>query len=209
MTSRKRLVILCLALASSMAAALADGDYAWTKATDKLKLAASDSAKYTVEGSHAELSYGAALLMPAEAMDVRTPNADVRIKPRSLVFMRSITDSDHIFCLLGGASVHVDRHGSSLSSGDEATVTKHEPTTKDLAGDEIGRRRRRVNKLANGYTMTLHEFSLLHCIEREPIIYSLVHSNTTDGKAVKERLIKMATVLTYVTGRHGNYSTSP
>lgn len=209
MTSPVRIVIIAaVSLCCTVASAWAQDSKTWTKIEDKYKIAVAAETKYTVEGSHVGVTSGPALLEPNETMTVVTPHAELRVNRKTLLFVRITPETDHIFVLLGNASVRVGKHSSGLSSAEEAIVTSREPTTKDLVGDEIGRRRLRLTKLANGKTLALTEFSLVHAIEREPMLYSLVHSDSREGKALKERLIKMAAVMSFVTSRHGPYTTN-
>jgi hypothetical protein len=209
MTSGIRLVILAaVSVCCTAVDAFADDRSAWTRVDEHYKLATAPPTKYSVDGSHMDVTAGVALVQPIESMVVATPNAEVHVNRNSLVYVRITPNADHVFVLLGNAAVHVGKHSSTLSSGEESTITSREPTTEDIVGDEIGRRRLRLTKLANGKTIALTEFSLVHAIEREPLLYSLVHSDSHDSKVIRERLIKMAAVLGFVTSRHGPYTTN-
>lgn len=196
-------IALCCALA-----AFAENTQGWTFSNEYFRAAVSERTKYKPEGSHLTVSAGEVLVEPTETMAIHSPHAETHASKKSLVYERLDKNADHVFVLLGRANVHVGRHSTSLKSGDEVVVSPQEPTTNDIVGDEIGRRRLRLVKASNGFTVASTEFSLVHAIEREPLLYSLVHSNSAASKAIKMRLIKMAAVLNFVTSRHGPYTTS-
>jgi hypothetical protein len=187
---------ICCTASVSSAGAADEAPEVWTKQTRQYKLATGENTTYTFDDG------------PLETIKVKTPHATAHVNRRSLVLVRVKDGCDHIFVLLGSASINVGRHSARISTGEQAVVTNHDPGLNDLGGDEIGRRRLRMTKVGDGMTMSLCEFSLVHCIEREPMVYSLVHSKTADSKTIKEKLIKMAAVLNYVTSRHGPYTTN-
>jgi mannose-6-phosphate isomerase-like protein (cupin superfamily) len=209
--SRKSSIVfssILIALGFGAVAAVAQTASDWNFNNEYFRAALSERSKYKAEGEHLTVSIGEVLVEPTETMTLHSPHAETHVSKKSLVYERLDKNSDHIFVLLGHATVHVGHHSTSLKSGDEVVVTANEPTTADLVGDEIGRRRLRLIKASNGYTVASTEFSLVHAIEREPLLYSLVHSNSATSRAIKMRLIKMAAVLNFVTSRHGPYTTN-
>jgi len=129
------------------------------------------------------------------------------MKKRALAFFRVKPDMERCFDFLENVTVHYDKHTFALRPGEEAILAKKEPSYADiLVDDDIGRRRVRLHKLSHDKGIALTEFSLVQAIEREPLIFPLVHSKDTKDKALKNRLLKMAAVLNMVTSRHGHYS---
>src|SRR5262249_37309724 len=138
---------------------------------------------------------------------IRLPMSQIDAKARSLVYCRARQGCEHVIVLLGDAPVTVGRHRAQLSSGDEGIITDHDPKYLDLVGeDDIGRRGARLTPLPDNKTFTITEFSILDAIEREPLIYHLVHSDDARDRALKGRLMKTAAALNMVTFRHGPYS---
>jgi hypothetical protein len=200
-------VIGCTSLSPALCAE-DKGGYKWQRVESKMRLAAREDAQYEVDGSDVRLKAGALMLDAFAPVTLKLPLATVQPKARSLVFVRARPGCEHVFVLLGNAPVTVGRHRTMLSTGEEAVITDHQPDYKDLVGeDDIGRRRLRLTPLPENKTFVLSEFSLIQAVEREPLIYALIHSGETQDRALKARLMKMAAVLNIVTGRHGQYTT--
>lgn len=210
MTSRRHKLLLLVALTfcAAMPGACAQSNEVWSQSHGQFNIASQDTTKLAVDGSHVHLTAGAAVIQAKGNGLVRTPEAIVELTKKSLAFVRTRPNCDHIFVLLGPARVIVGKHVVSLNSGDEAIVSNHDANYKDLVGaDEIGRRRFRITKLPDAKSIALNEFSLVQALEREPLLYQLVHSQGKDNKSLKDRLLKMAAVLNIVTSRHGPYTT--
>lgn len=213
MTSRlvKIALMTALSLCTSLSPVLGDsGEDGWLKVENHMNIAAEESALFSLSGNQIEVKNGSVLLEPKSDVIVRTPQSLIHAARKSLVLIKAQEGCEHIFVLLGPAKVIVGKHGTHLKSGDEAIITGQDPTYQQLVGsDEIGRRRFRMSKVGAGETsMALSEFSLVHVVEREPIVYKVIHGSSRDNRALRERLLKMAAVLNLVTSRHGPYTVS-
>jgi hypothetical protein len=180
----------------------------WRLIENKMRIAAGESTEYDIDGDEVNMANGAVLLEPMANTTIKLRMVTVNAKSKSLVFVRSRKGCEHVLVLLGNATAAVGRHRVGLSSGDEAIVTDHHPNYHDLVGeDEIGRRRCKLVPASDGRMLAVTEFSLIHALEREPLIYQLIHSDQSRDRALKDRLIKTAAVLSIVTAKHGQYST--
>jgi hypothetical protein len=174
---------------------------------EEIRLAASEDAKFSHSGGAVQLDGGSIFIEVDEPTTVKTPLASYHMKRRALAFFRVKPDTERCFDFLENVTVHYDKHTFALRPGEEAILAKKEPSYADiLVDDDIGRRRVRLHKLAHDKGIALTEFSLVQAIEREPLIFPLVHSKEAKDKALKNRLLKMAAVLNMVTSRHGHYS---
>jgi hypothetical protein len=183
---------------------------AWQQVNGKRELSLASASTFDEIESEGQLNTGGMLLHPAGDYRLRTPLTTIVAKRNSLMFVRVVKGFEHIFLLLGHARVQVGDHSAMLHAGEEALVSDHTPTVAELMqADSIGRRRLHMAQTGNGRVLGIAEFSLVHAIEREPVIYRLVHSKHPRDRTIKEQLIKMAAVLNYVTATHGQYITGP
>ncbi len=210
MTSAFKLHLLAIALALSfwgLAAQSAKPAF-WTEVRDEMNYRASEGTHLSVVGDQIEVTSGAVLVEPKLDTVIKTPQFIIQAKKKSLILVRVRSGCDRVFTFLGPASMLIGKQATSLVSGDEAIVTDHEPRLVDIVGeDEIGRRRVRTTTISGGKTISLTEFSLVHSIERESMLYHLVHSSEKQSKGLRDRLMKMAAALNIVTSRHGRYTT--
>ncbi|HEY9789707.1 MAG TPA: hypothetical protein V6D22_04865 [Candidatus Obscuribacterales bacterium] len=170
----------------------------------------SDDARYEEHDKMAELNDGALLLEENGGYSLQMPLSEVNPRSHSLIFARAAGGCDHIFVLLGNAFVKVGRHVSQLHAGEELVVADHETKPAELISrlyqdDNIGRRRLQMDSLPGNRSIGMVEFSLVQAVEREPMIYKIMHSSDPHDRSLRDRLIKMAAVLNLVTGSHGMY----
>lgn len=181
----------------------------WNHSDEAFNMASSNTGAVAISGPVAEITSGNALVEPKDTTVVKTPNAIAHLKKKSLLFVRVDKFGDHLFCLLEPVTVLVGKHSTTLQSGEEIIITDQDAKMRGaVSEDDIGRRRMRITQLPEGKTLALTEFSLVHVMEREPVIYKFVHSDDRQSKPLRERLIKMAAVLNVVTSRHGPYTTT-
>jgi hypothetical protein len=94
-----------------------------------------------------------------------------------------------------------------LGPGDEAVATGFEPRYRQiLEQDDIGHRRVRMHHLGHKNYVTTAEFSLLQALETNPLLSEITRSSDPHDRLIKERIIKTAAVLSFVTRHHGTYS---
>ena len=180
----------------------------WQTVESGVRMSTSAGSHFSREGRSVKMDEGTLLLEADQPTTIQTPLSTLQVRAKSVVYIKVHHGNEHFFVLLGPAELKTGKHSAPLSSGEEAILLDHEPAYSDLVGqDDIGRRRIRVNKLSESESLALSEFSLIQAVEREPMLYRLVHSTDAHDKSVRERLIKMAAVLNIVTGRHGQYST--
>lgn len=184
------------------------GEPTWHDVEHKLRFSSDADAKFEVGRDGVSVQRGSLIFDVMNSTTIKLPLSTVETKSHSLIFVRSQDGCEHVLVLLGSAPVRVGPHRAVLNSGEEAVVTDHEPTYKDLAGqDDIGRRRFRMTALPDNRTLAVSEFSLIQALEREPLIHNLLNCNDGRDRALKMQLIKMAAVLNIVTARHGQYTT--
>lgn len=181
---------------------------AWQNVDEHRRVSASDDARYQDEGKQIKLESGGIMIENLDDRSVATELGSVEPRKRSLAFIRYRQGCEHVFALLGPTTIRVHGRATTINAGEEAIIANHEPTYEGLLGaDYIGRRRLRMNKLPEGESLGLAEFSLVHAVEREPVLYRLLHSQDPHDKALRDRLIKTAAILNYVTAGHGQYVT--
>lgn len=206
------LAMLCLVATAAAALPWASGAVeapSWQTAggDDQIRFTTSGDAKFSHSGGTVHLDAGAIFIEVDQPTIVKTPLANYHMKRRALAFFRVKPDMERCFDFLENVTVHFDKHTFALRPGEEAILAKKEPSYADiLVDDDIGRRRVRLHKLSHDKGIALTEFSLVQAIERESLIFPLVHSKDPKHKALKNRLLKMAAVLNMVTSRHGHYS---
>ncbi len=180
---------------------------AWKERSSELKIAVCQGAQYKRAGTVVELSEGSMLLEAVKPAVIKTPLSLLEVRCRGLVFVRVSTGAERIFVFLESARLICGKHFVGLGSGEEAYVADHEPQVREiLVDDAIGRRRARVVKLGEGKGLAMSEFSMVQAMEREPVIYQVIHSGDPQDLALRDKLVKTAAVLNYVTSRHGQYS---
>lgn len=213
-SSFRALVIVVASLAMAVVPAVSAAEDedplapAWQTVEPEVRMSTSKGSHFTRQGNAVKLEEGILVLDAEQAALIETPLARLGPRRKAVVYVKVRRGIEHFFVLLGPAEIKVGKHTAQLNSGEEAIVLDHEPGYSDLVGqDDIGRRRIRMTKLSESESMALSEFSLIQAVEREPMLYRLVHSTDVHDKSVRERLIKMAAVLNIVTGRHGQYST--
>lgn len=160
----------------------------------------------------AELSSGRLLVEAQKAGVVVTPLADIYVKRKALVLLRVQQSSTRCLVLwdngFSSVSVLCNKKHVRLGPGHEVLVTDHSPDYREIAQeDEIGRRTIKVHQVGGGRVVTTAEFSLLHALERDPLLYSVFQDPQEKDRQLKERIVKTAAVLNLVTARHGYYTT--
>lgn len=180
---------------------------AWQSINAHRKLTASSACEFNETADGAVLKSGALMVDSKNAYSIRSNLAVVAGSNGSLLFARILPDCEHVFVLLGSAKLIVGNHTTSMRAGEEAAVADHNLNAKELLGEDfVGRRRLRMVKLDDDKAMSLSEFSIIQAVEREPELYRLFHSTDPRDKAAKERLLKEAAILNFVTGSHGPYT---
>lgn len=196
---------LCL---SSFSPSIAEESQGTWRSLDGVRVLAPEDSKYTSEGGHLLLQEGDVIVDSADNAVLRTAMSVIDAKKKSLLFARVGGGHEHFFVLLGTVVLDVDHHKTMLNAGDEAIVSDKDLDYHTVTrNDQIGRRRVRIVKLHESRSVAFSEFSLIQAVEREPLLYRLVHSRDDEGRALRARLIKMAAVLNIVTSRHGQYVT--
>jgi hypothetical protein len=182
----------------------------WHTIDARHRAAVSDDARYEEHEKMAELNDGALLLEENNDYSLQLPLAEVYPRSHALVFARASGGCNHVFILLGNASVKVGRHLTQLHAGEELVIADHQTKPAELIyrlyrDDNIGRRRLQMDSLPGDRSLGMVEFSLVQAVEREPMLNNLMRSSDPHDRALRARLIKTAAVLNMVTGTHGMY----
>lgn len=160
---------------------------------------------------HIQLISGQILIDAHRTIYVDSPLASVELKRGALVLFR-IGDGTERFMV-----VHDNDHGSAeivcknfcvkIGPGEEAMITHHEPTYREiLETDDIGRRRVKMHLVGDNHHITTSEFSILQALERDPLLYEISKAHHHHDRALKKKIIKTAAVLSHITSHHGFYS---
>jgi hypothetical protein len=198
---------LCAVGISTPGVAAVEATEVWQKIDSHRSLSVSEDARYEDAGDSGILTEGSLLIMPNGNFQLNTPQSQVNTKHNSLLFVRAHRGTVHVFVLLGNASVQVGNVITPIASGEEAIVADHKYDVNQevLQEDLIARRRLIQSSSGNGTYLGLAEFSLVHAADHERLLYHLFHSRDPHDRALRERLIKTAAVLTKVTSSHGGY----
>jgi hypothetical protein len=78
--------------------------------------------------------------------------------------------------------------------------------TKVLGEDAVGRRRMRHIDMGRLSNAVISEVSLVSLLQNTDVLSQLMRSDAADDKALINKVEKMAVVLQFATGSHGNYS---
>jgi energy-converting hydrogenase Eha subunit C len=93
-----------------------------------------------------------------------------------------------------------------VAAGQETIVSADETRIHEsLERDMIGRRRTRLLDIPGGYKLSRCELSMVSLIQNTDMLTNLINSQNAADKALAGKLIKMAAVLTQITGRHGQF----
>lgn len=96
---------------------------------------------------------------------------------------------------------------TKLSAGQEAVLGPSDTAVvSEMHSDRLGRRRMNaVDFRKDGFAVTSCEFSLTALLQYSELLRHIYSSNDKADKQMTAELVKMAAVLTQVTGRHGTY----
>lgn len=155
---------------------------------------------------------GEVVIEPLRSITVVTRLSQTHLRHGSAVLFRITDGSERIMVLSenGLDSVVLICEGKkvSLTSGQEALVTDHDPDIREITeSDDIGRRQIRLNDIRDKHVVTA-EFSLVHALQRDPLLYDLAHSKDRHDRSLSERILKTAVVLNAVIRGHGYYTTT-
>jgi hypothetical protein len=157
-----------------------------------------------------KLNRGAFVLEALKPITLDLPQAVVKMKKRAVVYFDLADNMSRIQVLSdkGSHSVEVicNNYRTHLNPGNEAFIAKANTRFGDMLGaDNVGRRRVRMHEVGQ-MKVFLSEFSLLHALERIPLLYVVAHSKTDRDDDLRTRIMKMAAILNTVTYSHGVYA---
>lgn len=154
-----------------------------------------------------ELAIGTYLIESENGISVKLPMSRLEMPPKSMALIRIGAGVERVFCLLETMSISCENRSAGLRCGEEALLTDHLPDAGDLNGEfEVGVRQLRAVEINETRKITTMEFSLIQTMEREPLLSQITHSRHKHDRFLRDKLIKAAAVLNYVTNRHGPYS---
>jgi hypothetical protein len=159
------------------------------------------------------LERGEAVIEPNRPVTVLTPLGETHIMHKAAVLFKVQKGSERCMVLWDNGPDSVvlvsQKRKLSLGPGKEALITDHDPNYREISeSDDIGRRRIKLHELEKHQHVVTSEFSLLHALQRDPLLYDLAHSTDRYDHALREHILKTAAVLNYVTRGHGFYATS-
>lgn len=160
-----------------------------------------------------ELSRGEVVIEPSRPVTVVTPLAETHLMHRAAVLFRVQKGSERCMVLWDNGPDSVvlisQHHKANLGPGEEALLTDHDPNYREITeSDDIGRRRIKLHEVGRHNHVVTAEFSLMHALQRDPLLYDLAHSKDKHDHSLRERILKTAAVLNYVTRGHGYYATT-
>ncbi len=160
-----------------------------------------------------QLDRGEVIVEPSHCLVVTTPLAETQLSHKAVVLFRIQGGNERCMVLWDGGpeSVVIVFHNRKLclTAGQEALLTDYDPNYREIVeSDDIGRRRIQIHDLKEHKHIVTAEFSLLHALQRDPLLYDLAHSKDKHDRTLRERILKTAAVLDLVTARHGRYTTT-
>lgn len=179
----------------------------WKEDGKRYNLATSIDATFNkVSDEKLVFGVGTFLVESEHDLTIQLPMAKLQLVPKSMALIRIQPGSERIFCLLETLTVECEKRSAALRCGEEALLTDHPPDAGDLSGEfEVGVRQLRAYELSQTRKLSTMEFSLIQTMEREPLLSQITHSKHKHDRFLRDKLIKAAAVLNYVTNRHGPY----
>lgn len=158
-----------------------------------------------------KLASGNLLIEALKPTTVELPLSKVVISRKALVLIKLDDGAEKVLVIWddGFKSVHLvfESRKVNLGAGDEAIATGFEPRYHQiLENDDIGHRRVRMHHLGKKNYLTTAEFSLLQALETNTLLGDITRSDDPHDRQMKERIIKTAAILSFVTRHHGTYS---
>jgi hypothetical protein len=160
---------------------------------------------------HIELVSGQILIDAHHTIYVDSPLASVQLKRGALVLFR-ISNGVERFMVVhdnghGSAQIVCKKFSVTIGPGEEAMITHHEPSHREiLETDDIGRRRVKMHLVGDDHHITTSEYSILQALERDPLLFEISKAQHHHDRVLKSKIIKTAAVLSHLTSHHGFYS---
>ncbi|MBX9690068.1 MAG: hypothetical protein K2X27_25375, partial [Candidatus Obscuribacterales bacterium] len=159
-----------------------------------------------------QIHEGEVLVSADKVTVVKTPHSVVTINPNTIALIsvenkvtkvRNLWELGHgcIRQTVAGKFVDICAGEESILGWDQLGVNKA------LSKDVVGRRKVRGIDVPGGMYMQRAEVSLVALMQPETseFLHDLVSSNNPNDKALANKLVKMAAVLTQVTAKHGQF----
>ncbi len=156
------------------------------------------------------LKSGEAIISSKKNTVVRTPHSLVSINPGTIAFIsvvdgvtkvRNLWEMSHNSIRQNVSGKYVD-----IPSGHETIVGFEENSIKNvITSDGIGRRLPRHIDVPGGMKLERSEISLVTLMQQSDLLTKLVSSENSIDRGFSNKIIKMAALLTQITGKHGQY----
>jgi hypothetical protein len=103
--------------------------------------------------------------------------------------------------------VFVNNRQIDVPVGQEAAFGSHDvAVAQAIKSDSVGRRRIRHVKMANNKAVMLSDVSLLSILQNSELLARIMDKNDSANKALRNKLLRMAAVLSTVTAKYGAYA---
>lgn len=180
----------------------------WQEDGKHYNLASLDGSQFSKLGEN-ELAFkeGSVLIECEQDSTVSLPLSKIEMPAHAMALIRVSAGAERIYCLLESVKIIAKNKSCDLRCGEEALLTDHLPQALEFAGEfDVGVRQIRSVEIDEQLKLSSMEFSLIQSMEREPLLAQITHSGHKHDRFLREKLIKAAAVINYVTNRHGPYS---
>lgn len=162
------------------------------------------------EPSSYSLESGEILVSTRKPVTIRSRNCSLRLKADATALITRKNDlfsvknlSDH-----GDGSIVVNighNFATVLGVGDEVVSGLQADGIKGYLSDGVARRNSRLQNVAPDCSVMTSELSVGMLIKSNAILNRIYYSQNEDDKAIKQKLLKMGTILSVVTANHGPF----
>jgi len=208
------LFCLCL-LGGSLSATASEetgGETRFAARNSSFKFHMAPGTEFTQEkADRIDLNSGQILVEANRPGRILTPLAEIEFKHKALVLLTVEPGFERcqLFWDNGADAVSISCNRSlfRLGPGKEVLISDHEPTSREVIGsDEIAHRRVLTRLIGSSRHVTTAEFSMLHALERCPMLTQVAQSEDPHDRDIKQRILKTVAVLNMVTSQHGYYT---
>jgi fibronectin-binding autotransporter adhesin len=184
--------------------------------TSKLKIPTgsirfSSNAQFLSEPAVLKLSNGQVLVAAQKPMIVETKQSSIHLNAGDTAVVSCNAHSTSVTPLwqkqVSSITIQVGKETLRSPEGDEVVVCDSQTSLAEMQKkDPLARRLVRIRNLAEGPAIMTSEVSCLSLIRQTPVLMTLFKSKEPADIAMRQKMEKMAVVLSIVTDSHGNYA---
>ncbi len=168
------------------------------------------SAGSVIEFSHpvcASLLKGEMLVTAESPTRIKTPHSMVTVDPGSIALISVVDGTTKVRTIWGSAKQVFSTSFVDIPAGQESVASESKiALNNSISRDQVGRRKMRIIEVAGtDYLVHRSEISLVSLMQNSELLKLVLNSKELSDKIVSQKMVKMAAVLTQVTGHHGQY----